>query len=216
MIVQTVRTRLGNREVKVVSLPDKCPHCHLGLVPEYIFGYVNKSFLYLSFNCPRESCLGYFLVVYQADHNSHYHIDCYVFGSPEPVKHPQIINTISPSFVDLYRQAQSSQDYGLNDVCGMGFRKALEFLIKDYIVFKDPLQKSTIEKKLLGPCIKDHIDSQKIKDIANRAAWLGNDETHYVRKWVNMDVNNLKQLIQLTTHWIETEYLTDQMIQAMP
>jgi hypothetical protein len=32
----------------------------------------------------------------------------------------------------------------------------------------------------LGKVIKEHIKEDHIKQIAARAAWLGNDETHYV------------------------------------
>ena len=32
---------------------------------------------------------------------------------------------------------------------------------------------------------------------------LGNDETHYSRKWVDMDINDLKILIRLTVTWMK-------------
>ncbi len=47
-----------------------------------------------------------------------------------------------------------------------------------------------------------------LREIAKRAAWLGNDETHYVRKWEGKDLEDLKRLISLTIHWIEMEKLT--------
>ena len=104
---------------------------------------------------------------------------------------------------------------GFDQICGMGYRKALEFLIKDYIISRDSSLKALVEKKLLSACINDHISSEQIKDIAKRAAWLGNDESHYVRVWKNQDVNSLISLIKLTVHWIETEYLTEKIISDM-
>lgn len=38
--------------------------------------------------------------------------------------------------------------------------------------------------------------------MAERATWLGNDETHYVRKWENKDLKDLKNLIDLTVYFI--------------
>jgi len=76
--------------------------------------------------------------------------------------------------------------------------------------------KDAIEKMLLGPCIATYIKSEQIKAIAKRAAWLGNDETHYVRKWADKDVNDLKKLISLTLHWIEAEKLSQDIINDMP
>jgi hypothetical protein len=54
------------------------------------------------------------------------------------------------------------------------------------------------------------------KATASRAAWLGNDETHYVRKWEQADLESLKKFIQLTMHWIEMEELTKEGEKGMP
>jgi hypothetical protein len=46
--------------------------------------------------------------------------------------------------------------------------------------------------------------------------WLGNDETHYVRKWENKDINDLKRLIAMTVAWVEIELFTVQLEKDMP
>ena len=56
----------------------------------------------------------------------------------------------------------------------------------------------------------------RIKDCAKRAAWLGNDETHYIRKWETQDLEDLKDLIELTVNWIRDEYLTKRIKEEMP
>ena len=93
---------------------------------------------------------------------------------------------------------------------GMGIRKALEFLMKDYLSAQNPEEAEAIQKKRLGQVISDHVDDQRIKDCAKMAAWLGNDETHYVRKWVDKDLRDLKLLMELTAHWISMDLLTQQ------
>jgi hypothetical protein len=52
--------------------------------------------------------------------------------------------------------------------------------------------------------------------MAKRAAWLGNDETHYVRKWEDHDLEDLKSLIKVTGNWIEMEAITKKYIGDMP
>ena len=52
--------------------------------------------------------------------------------------------------------------------------------------------------------------------MAKRAAWLGNDETHYLRKWEGKDLDELKRLIELTIRWIEMVELSDGYIEEMP
>ena len=68
----------------------------------------------------------------------------------------------------------------------------------------------------MGSAISTRITDPSIRGVAKRAAWLGNDETHYVRKWEQKDLNDLKRLIALTVHWMEAEALTDQLYKDMP
>ena len=51
--------------------------------------------------------------------------------------------------------------------------------------------------------------------MLKRAVWLGNDETHYVRKWEDKDISDLKRLIKLTVNWIENNLLTQDYMSTM-
>lgn len=64
--------------------------------------------------------------------------------------------------------------------------------------------------------IRDHVSDTKVKQVAARAVWLGNDETHYSRKWEDKDLKDLKMLIKLTLHWIEMDELTQEALKSMP
>ena len=126
------------------------------------------------------------------------------------------ITDTSPEFVKVYNQAHRAEQDGLDLICGAGYRRALEFLVKDYAKKKNPGKDDEIEKKLLGRCIADYIDHPSVKAIAARATWLGNDETHYVRKWEAKDLQDLKHLIELTTHWISLDLLSAEVVKDMP
>ncbi|UED79606.1 hypothetical protein FH508_0019745 [Lysinibacillus sp. CD3-6] len=54
-------------------------------------------------------------------------------------------------------------------------------------------------------CIKQWIENPKIKGVSEKVTILGNDETHYIRKWENKDVTDLKALIKLTVNFIQME-----------
>ena len=54
-----------------------------------------------------------------------------------------------------------------------------------------------------------------VKSCAQRATWLGNDETHYVRKWENKNINDLKLLIRLTCNWVTNNILTEEIVANM-
>src|SRR5690606_5384417 len=126
------------------------------------------------------------------------------------------IEEISPSFVQIYNESYSAEQQGLIEICGVGFRKALEFLIKDYSILNNPSEEDKILKMRLANCIKDYVSDERIKKVAKRAVWLGNDETHYVRKWETKNLQDLKKLIELTVHWIEMEKLTESFETDMP
>jgi hypothetical protein len=101
-------------------------------------------------------------------------------------------------------------------ICGPGYRKALEFLIKDYVIGSIPDKAAEVKRLLLGRCIQEYVGDGKVKLVAARAVWLGNDETHYERKWEDKDLNDLKTLIGLTVHWIEMDELTKKALKDMP
>jgi len=79
-----------------------------------------------------------------------------------------------------------------------------------------PKNEETIIKSSLGKVIKDHIGSPKLVDVAKRAAWLGNDEVHYLRNWTEKDISDLKALIRLVVYYIDAEELAKKAIVDMP
>jgi hypothetical protein len=88
--------------------------------------------------------------------------------------------------------------------------------VKDYAIGKHADKTSEIQKKPLAACIREYIDDKRIKSVAERATWLGNDETHYVRKWEGKNLHDLKALIRLTVHWLEMEAETERIVKEMP
>lgn len=46
--------------------------------------------------------------------------------------------------------------------------------------------------------------------------WLGNDETHYVRRWEEKDLSDLKRLISMTVSWIDLVMDSEAYQESMP
>lgn len=121
------------------------------------------------------------------------------------------------SFLKIYTQAYSAESNELNEIAGIGYRKALEFLIKDYAQHLKGDEKDKIIKMPLLQVIKAYLgDDKRLVDIASRAAWLGNDESHYLKKWLDRDVSDLKKVIILTLQSIEHTEATNEYINNMP
>lgn len=122
-------------------------------------------------------------------------------------KYSNAINSISPKFETIYLQAISAEKSGLDEICGMGYRKAFEFLLIDYLFHKNLLvseQEARKFKSLQGfiELLKDDIVIHK---LLAHTAWVGNEFCHYFRKWESKEVADLKEMIQIIVEWVDTK-----------
>lgn len=197
------------------SDPDVCPICHSHIMPKRYVATLNSpnpwhDYLQIVFRCTRKTCGSFFIGVYEKGSNdATYYLKKLTPIAQKEENFSEEIEKLSPSFVQIYNEAISAESLNLNEVAGMGLRKALEFLIKDFAIKQKPNDEETIKKTFLGTVITNYIDDARLKNTASRAVWLGNDETHYVRKWIDKDINDLKLLIKLSVNWIENVLLTD-------
>ena len=86
------------------------------------------------FQCPGKRCKGVFLAYYAASIQFPGTFRLLkqalpVFG--EPTSFTPAIENVSPKFVMIFNEALTAESNGLYEVCGCGYRRALEFLIKD-------------------------------------------------------------------------------------
>jgi hypothetical protein len=214
------------KEVRADSTPDCCPVCHhTGQMAQqgsafirFEGGWSHEEVLQLTFRCQRHKCGALFLAEFdywRRNTSSGYELHRVFPLYPKKPDVPEEVGKISPAFVALYKQALSANHHGLEDLFGMGLRKSLEFLIKDYCIQAHPDKEAIIKKQFLGAVIKEFVSDQNIKTCAERASWLGNDETHYEKRWDTHDVNDLHTLLRLTMNWIQSEALTKKYLKEM-
>lgn len=196
----------------------ECPYCGKQILPQYLYAYKQSKDKYNIFcQCINPKCKATFISDFiKGDSYNPYFKKLHSNPPYQKKTFSDKINQISPLFKDIYNQAYQAKQMKLSHICGMGYRKALEFLIKDYLIFSNIREEEEIKKKMLGKCIETYVEDNKIKEIALRAAWLGNDEIHYVRKWRNKDINDLINLIDLTILWIEAAELHKETLKSMP
>lgn len=192
---------------------EECPRCHFAVQPRiinacYVDEGLSDSFchLYITFYCPK--CHRPFLTDYRQNDlgRSYQYAGEYTQApvTPNYEKFTPQISALSPTFVSTYAQAQEAEASGLSEICGLGYRKALEYLVKDYLCHVDPEHEEDIKKELLGHSI-NRIDNRKIKTLAERSTWIGNDETHYVRKHENLNVDDMKRFIIAMVRYVDSE-----------
>jgi hypothetical protein len=183
-------------------LPDECPRCHRLIMPIRRESFEPfRDGLQIVFQCP--GCRELFITFY--DGRSGY----LRFETSEPKRHKEqsfgSIDGISPLFPVIFNQAAEAEAAGLDQIAGLGYRKSLEFLIKDFCIVKNPEFEEAIKAEPLGVVIKNRLDDRKIKLAAEKVAWLGNDEAHYVRKWEDHDIEHLKKLLSIAVNGIKED-----------
>jgi hypothetical protein len=196
------------------------------IIAEIAFqGFVVEGLLEMYFRCSNPKCSRLFIALYRFDQGisqgkpkEHFNFERSLPVEPKPIIVTADISELSPSFVKIIAQAQSAEDQGLDEIAGPGFRKALEFLIKDFAVSltSDGEAKNEIRRAPLNTVITKYLSGDKLPVVSKRAAWLGNDETHYERRWVGKDLQDLKKLIAAAEHFIAMERLVAALPVEMP
>lgn len=202
-----------------IDEPDNCPICKTSIKPIQQYSRIfdrqdtHEKILSITFFCNK--CYNSFIAQYSKEYNNTtpYKFSNLDFLAPNKIENKQFdkfISDLSPTFIKIYNQSLEAEHYGLDEIAGIGYRKSLEFLIKDFLIIHEHKDENKVKSTALGCCIDTMVDNNQLKIAASRATWLGNDQTHYEQKYTNNDINDLKRLINLSVHWISMIYLTDE------
>jgi hypothetical protein len=120
------------------------------------------------FQCPRQKCGHLFIARYELfQHLGHKLSDCVPFKIANTECSDEIAK-LSPNFCEIYNQAQKAEQSDWLLVAGPGYRKALEFLIKDYAIKLHPTEEEKIKKMELGRCIQEYMKNEMVRETATR------------------------------------------------
>lgn len=142
-------------------------------------------------------------------------IKFYQHPSGTATKFDEKIEKLSPKYVEVYLQAEQAEQLGLGELVGCGYRRALEFLVKDFLVnhkFRDDSEEQEKIKNPSFPLSKavEKLDAPGIIESARAASWLGNDKTHYTEKH-NAIVEELKRFIDIVVAHMKYQLLMEKM-----
>ncbi len=196
-----------------VTMPSECPNCKSAWSPIVLHGnYLDQEQYYrldVMLLCPK--CELSSLAIYFEKMNLDF---CDKEGqklqlmkvfpnTPKSEKFSDEITALSPNFVKIYNEALSAESYNLMELAGVGYRKAIEFLVKDYAISKNPKQKDVIVEKALGKCIEEYLKDTEIHRLIKSAVWIGNDQTHYKNKHEGIGIEELKILLKASVNNID-------------
>ena len=221
MLVSVNPVDKGNVQNLNLDIPHQCPLCHREIDAESgVFkSTLNRDTIEVLIRCPSRSCRRAFIAYYKrsAANTNAFEFDKVAPAEPKQTDFDPVITNLSPDFVRIHAQATCAEAAGLDDVAGPRFRKALEFLLKDYAIsLSPPKDHDNIKAIPLASVINNYFSKENMKVVGSQAAWLGNDETHYERRWVGKDLQDLKNLIMASVHFIAMERLVANLPSDMP
>ena len=207
-----------------VFKPEVCPFCEKGIdatiVSKFIISGLSGYVMYVAMKCP--ICGEVFLCKYLL--GGSFNVSMFgeltlpynqiIGGGVAKESFSDEINNISPTFVKIYNQAYEAEQIGLNEIDGMGFRKAFEFLIKDYAISINPSEKEAVISKSLSQCISV-LFTEAEKEIFDKTGWIGNDATHYEKKHEKFNTSDLKKMIMICVSKVEAKIREINYIKAI-
>lgn len=155
-----------------VELSSSCPCCGVSLFPDLLYAVcvdhddMEEDIVYTFNHC--QNCDECFISKHPFDEENG---DGFIYASSSPVKSceqnfSEAITSLSPNFVSIYKQAALAESLGLDQICGIGYRKAIEFLVKDYnSVFSYTLNTGTAMPSIKRKEILMKFDPNLIRDI---------------------------------------------------
>lgn len=211
----------GSNYTRELEVPEECPHCGKSMSPRFYSG-VSESYDYtdpesvaaLLLQCVL--CHKYFTRMFYLQHlnlNGFPKEIELTYNPPIDANIPENIDTISDSFSEIYVQALEAKQAGLYQIYGMGLRKALEFLVKDFGIYLHPEAAEDIKKKQLGYVINNYFQEfTSVTALFKAASWIGNDETHYERKHPDKDAETIRRFISATMFQISSRLTSDEAL----
>lgn len=201
--------------------PNVCPHCHVTNVPQSLWQETSQDIedrivVLSSWGCSNDSCARVYITSHLYELGL-LRFQRYLNGNLKGPDWPKPIidlrdgktigsNEVMPSkFINIYRQSLDAESNGLDEIAGMGYRKAIEYLVKDWAIQCDPGAKDKIESSWLGALINQYFEGE-LKGILERATWLGNDQAHYKRLFEEYNLEVIKDLISLIMVELERQF----------
>lgn len=201
MHLKTIRAKNSNYTIEI---PDTCPHCGKNMESEQIDAVYDRvaRTVALIFRCSINDCHKYFILEYSVTRDSigsigsiNELINYSYNGFQEPAISENIRN-LSPIFSETFIEATIAETKELTNISGIAYRKAFEFLVKDFASHQNPEKVEEIRKNSLNNVIDMfYKEMPKIKELLHITRRIGNDETHYYREFTDIDIEDLKKLI---------------------
>lgn len=208
------KAQINSTVSKPVDVEDVCPNCKRPTNPHLVnssyFPIDNdKTSLVLTFRCL--GCRHFWTEEFIA---TRFEINSYTDGYdidhinvipnlPSDIPISDDVEMISPIGKQIYIQALKAEQEKLDHIAGIGYRKALEFFVKDFSILINQDDEEKIKDMPLKQVIENYINDEDLKTFALASAYIGNDEGHFYRKNPDKDFTHLKKYLHGVIYYLE-------------
>lgn len=189
--------------------PATCPHCGFGtdatFLNKTVFDFESKFLLLATCKCTSCQKTFFFLCEREPKGDGKF-IYMHPSISFSPFK-SNILEKISPRFIEMYNQSLQAEFAKSYDLAAIGFRTSLEILIKDFAITELYIPEDEAAKKTLCDAISSYLGQTDLLKTADVVRILGNDHTHYKRKYPQHDFDLLKGYMDIFLKQIKVQYM---------
>ena len=178
-------------------------HCDAYIIDKANFDENEFQFVFLIFQCT--ACKKMFTATYRVKEKRSE--ICGITPNVISSYSDELISGISPRFISLYNQALRSRDNNDFDLAAIGYRSAIEVLIKDYAINELNKDENEVSKKKLHDAISEYLPGSDFMNSADVIRYIGNDYTHYDRKYSDLDFSILDTYMDIFIGLIRTKLL---------
>ncbi|HFR3206047.1 hypothetical protein ACJBYS_07095 [Streptococcus suis] len=208
------QAKINSSVSRPVTIDNICPNCKKPTNPHLVNSSYfplgeEKTSLVLTFRCL--GCKHFWTEEFIATrHRINSYTDKYEIehlkvtpSLPSDIPISDDVELVSPIGKQIYVQALKAEHEQLDHIAGIGYRKALEFFVKDFSIVTNPDDEDKIIKMPLKQVIEKYIKDDDLKTFALASAYIGNDEGHYYRNNPDKDFSHLKNYLHGVIHYME-------------
>ncbi len=174
-----------------------CPYCNTGVNYNILPGYENENGVAFIAECP--TCKKFNLLYGESNDDN-------LYSAIHPIDHKPLsenLRELSPSFCEIYEQTYRAKSNNLTELIGIGFGKALEQLVHDYLIKVQndkPKTNFATNIKMLK-----NFDDAVINLTLSR--FVRNDETHPIKE-SSFTVEDLIDSVECIVVFFDSKYST--------
>lgn len=198
---------LGTSVNHTFSEPNYCTYCKHTMTPltRNRYDVPRSNYIIISFTCSNHECTKVMIGTYEYQKSDKYKLELVNFFPNITLETlPELISNLSSNFDSAFKQANTAHQLGHLELAGAGYRNALEILVKDYAIIELKQDFEKVSKLSLYDAIGEYFPSFDFQISADMVRILGNDHTHYERKYDEIDFDVLKSYFDIFIQLVNT------------